>query len=79
MTTMRDVSNIAKFNGQNLPTWKLGCWILFQQHNLVKLVIGEETLPVETKNADGIVTNAAAIATWHEKDTSFSQLFHCNN
>jgi hypothetical protein len=47
MTTMRDVSNIAKFNGQNLPTWKLGCWILFQQQNLVKLVIGEETLPVE--------------------------------
>ena len=47
MTTMRDVNNIAKFNGQNLPTWKLGCWILFQQHDLVKLVIGEETLPVE--------------------------------
>ena len=42
MTTTRDVSNIAKFNGQNLPTWKLGCWILFQQHDLVKLVTGEE-------------------------------------
>ncbi|XP_032780122.2 uncharacterized protein LOC116918511 [Daphnia magna] len=68
MTTMRNVSNIAKFNGQNLLTWKLGCWILFQQHDLVKLVTGEEILPVETKNAEGVVTNTAARATWLEKD-----------
>lgn len=68
MTTMRDVSNIAKFIGQNLPTLKLGCWILFQQHNLVKLVIGEDPLPVETRNAEGVVTNAAARDTWLEKD-----------
>ena len=51
MTTTRDVSNIAKFNGQNLPTWKLGCWILFQQHGLVKIVTGEEKLPVEVPYA----------------------------
>jgi hypothetical protein len=44
---MRDVSNIAKFNGKNLPTWKSGSWVLFQQHDLVKLVAGEDTPSVE--------------------------------
>lgn len=47
MNSMRDVNHIAKFNGQNFPLWKLGFWILLQQHELVKIVTGEETIPVE--------------------------------
>ena len=44
---MRDVGHIAKFNGQNFSLWKFGCWLLLEQHNLVKVVNGEEPIPVE--------------------------------
>ena len=47
MNSMRDVNHIAKFNGQNFPLWKLGFWILLQQHDLVKVVTGEERVPTE--------------------------------
>jgi len=47
MNSMRDVNHIAKFNGQNFPLWKLGFWILLQQHELVNVVTGEEAIPVE--------------------------------
>ena len=48
MTTMtRDVSHIAKFNGQNFALWKFGCWLLLEQHNLVKSVTGEDEMPAE--------------------------------
>ncbi|EFX68992.1 hypothetical protein DAPPUDRAFT_329562 [Daphnia pulex] len=69
MNSMRDVNHIAKFNGQNFPLWKLGFWILLQQHELVKVVTGEEQVPTEIRNEAQVVTNAAAIASWHTKDT----------
>jgi hypothetical protein len=47
MSTTRDVSHIVKFNGQNFPLWKFGFWILLEQHDLVKVVNGEETKPAE--------------------------------
>jgi hypothetical protein len=47
MNTTRDVGHIVKFNGQNFPLWKFGFWILLEQHELVKIVNGEETLPAE--------------------------------
>ncbi|XP_059352859.1 uncharacterized protein LOC132088296 [Daphnia carinata] len=68
MNSMRDVNHIAKFNGQNFPLWKLGFWILLQQHELVKIVTGDETIPVENV-VEGSITNAEAIAAWHTKDT----------
>ncbi|EFX64403.1 hypothetical protein DAPPUDRAFT_334238, partial [Daphnia pulex] len=58
MSTLREVSHIAKFNGQNFPLWKFGCWLLLEQHQLVKIVNGQERLPAETLNADRVVTNA---------------------
>jgi hypothetical protein len=58
---------IVKFNGQNFPIWKFGFWILLEQHDLVKIVNGEEPLPAEVL-AKRVVTNRAAIAAWHVKD-----------
>ncbi|EFX63412.1 hypothetical protein DAPPUDRAFT_335496 [Daphnia pulex] len=68
MSTLREVSHIAKFNGQNFPLWKFGCWLLLEQHQLVKIVNGQERLPVETLNADRVVTNAEVRARWQERD-----------
>ncbi|EFX60424.1 hypothetical protein DAPPUDRAFT_335029, partial [Daphnia pulex] len=63
--TTRDVGHIVKFNGQNFPLWKFGFWILLEQHDLVKIVNGEQALPAEALNAEGVVTNRAAITAWH--------------
>ena len=43
----REVSHVVKFNGINFPIWKFGCWLKLEQHNLVKIVTGEETKPVK--------------------------------
>ena len=63
----RDVSHIAKFNGQNFALWKFGCWLLLEQHNLVKVVTGEDKMPAEII-VDGVITNAAMISEWQAKD-----------
>lgn len=62
-----DVSHIAKFEGQNFSLLKFGCWLLLEQHNLIKVVTGEETIPPETI-VDSVVTNAKAIEDWRTKD-----------
>ena len=49
MSTLREVSHIAKFNGQNFPLWKFGCWLLLEQHQLVKIVNGQERFPAEVR------------------------------
>ena len=48
-STLRDVSHIAKFNGQNFPIWKFGCWLLLEQHGLVPIVEGQERIPVQVE------------------------------
>ncbi|EFX69717.1 hypothetical protein DAPPUDRAFT_328780 [Daphnia pulex] len=62
--TTRDVGHIVKFNGQIFPLWKFGFWILLEQHDLVKIVNGEEALPAEAL-VEQVVTNRASIAAWH--------------
>lgn len=62
-STLREVSHIAKFDGTNFPLWKLGLWVLLEQHNLIELVTGTSKIPSETRAADNNqVTNAPAIA-----------------
>lgn len=41
------ISHIAKYDGQNFSLWKLGLWVLLEEHNLIQIVTGEETLPDE--------------------------------
>lgn len=46
-TTSREASHIAKYDGLNYSLWKLGLWVLLEEHNLIQIVTGEETLPEE--------------------------------
>ena len=47
MSKLKDAAHIAKFDGSNFSLWKFGCWLLLEQHDLVKVVEGQELLPVE--------------------------------
>ena len=67
--TSKDVSHIVKFDGGNFPFWKFQVWLVLEQHDLVDLVIGEETIPIEAIS-DGEVTNKTEIAAWRKKDNS---------
>ena len=89
-TTLREVSHIAKFDGTNFPVWKLGLWVLLEQHSLIDIVTGVSGLPPEVNRLmlidinkvpphiklqvkgtgilANVVTNAAAVAEWKQKD-----------
>jgi hypothetical protein len=45
--TSSQTSHIAKYDGQNYSLWKLGLWVLLEEHNLIDIVTGEDTLPDE--------------------------------
>ena len=45
MNYHKDVAHIAKFDGQNYSLWKLGLWVLLEQHDLINVVTGEDTIP----------------------------------
>jgi predicted DCC family thiol-disulfide oxidoreductase YuxK len=49
-STLREVSHIAKFDGTNFPLWKLGLWVLLEQHNLIEIVTGTSKIPDEVKH-----------------------------
>lgn len=44
-STLREVSHIAKYDGQNFSLWKLGLWVLLEQHDLIRVVTGDEVIP----------------------------------
>ena len=46
-STLREVSHIAKCNGNNFTLWKFGTWLLLEHYNLVGIVDGQEPYPVE--------------------------------
>jgi hypothetical protein len=50
MSNSKDVTHIAKFDGQNYSLWKLGLWVLLEQHDLIKLVTGDEAIPATVKH-----------------------------
>ena len=72
----RDTSHIEKFNGANFPQWKYDIFLLLEQHSLLDIVEGSETMPPEEKNGEGVVTNSNLIATWKQKDGPEPNLFH---
>jgi hypothetical protein len=45
----KDINHIVKFDGRNFPLWKLGCWLMLEQHNLIPVVDGSETIPNEVR------------------------------
>nr|CAH0110709.1 unnamed protein product [Daphnia galeata] len=74
--SFRDVGHIVKFNGDNHLDWKYEFLGMMEQLGLKNLiepaVAGGQvlTLPIEEREADGPITNQAAIDSWHQKDVS---------
>lgn len=68
MNTSKDVSHIAKFDGQNYSLWKLGLWVLLEQHGLIDIVTGDNTIPEMMENAERDAQPAiiAEIQDWKE-------------
>ena len=56
-STLREVSHIAKFDGANFPIWKLGLWVLLEQHNLIEIVTGELKIPDEVNQHAQCITS----------------------
>lgn len=48
-STLKEVSHIAKYDGKNFSLWKLGLWVLLEQHELIKIVTGDEKIPEEVR------------------------------
>ena len=70
MNTSKDVSHIAKFDGQNYSLWKLGLWVLLEQHNLIDIVTGDYPIPQmkEDAESDAQLAIIAEIQDWKERD-----------
>lgn len=66
----RDVSHISKFNGSNFPFWKFKISLVLKQHDLMEIVLGTQVKP--SPLAVFVVSNAAEIKTWCQKDNSAS-------
>ncbi|XP_046462670.1 uncharacterized protein LOC124208838 [Daphnia pulex] len=67
-SSFREVSHIAKFNGNNFSLWKFGCWLLLEQHNLVGIVNGDELYPAENINPEGEIVNEQQMEDWIRRD-----------
>ncbi|KZR98137.1 Uncharacterized protein APZ42_006578 [Daphnia magna] len=52
MNTSKYVSHVAKFDGQNYSLWKLGLWVLLEQHDLIDIVTGGYTIPGIMEDAE---------------------------
>ncbi|KAI9554976.1 hypothetical protein GHT06_020265 [Daphnia sinensis] len=66
MSSSKETAHIAPYDGINFSLWKLGLWVLLEQHDLIGIVQGEELLP-EMDVAGGL-GNADAIASWKQRD-----------
>ncbi|KAK4030698.1 hypothetical protein OUZ56_024038 [Daphnia magna] len=66
-STSKDVSHIIKFYGTNFSSWKFGIWRFLEKFKLTSVVDGTESFPAQTLQ-EGIVTNAALIEAWQQKD-----------
>ncbi|KZS04595.1 Uncharacterized protein APZ42_032417 [Daphnia magna] len=63
----KDVSNVLKFDGNNFPFWKFQIFLAFEQHNLLKIFIGDETKPavINAVDAQGVShSNEEEIKSW---------------
>lgn len=59
MSSSKETAHIASYDGINFSLWKLGLWVLLEQHDLIGIVQGEELLPdvvYKSKNSLSIDT-----------------------
>jgi hypothetical protein len=49
MTTipLKDVGHLTKFDGSNFTRWQQGLFLTLEQHDLLNIVNGTETKPIE--------------------------------
>ena len=47
-SAQRDVSHIAKYDEANFSLWKLGLFVLLEQHDLIDVTTGVDILPVQS-------------------------------
>ncbi|EFX62946.1 hypothetical protein DAPPUDRAFT_336172, partial [Daphnia pulex] len=66
MSSSKETAHIAPYDGINFSLWKLGLWVLLEQHDLIGIVQGEELQP--DMNAAGGLANADAVASWKPRD-----------
>ena len=65
--TSRDVGHVVKFDGTNFPLWKFQICLTLTQHDFID---GSSKPPLPTVNADGDITNEAAVKNWKLQDNT---------
>lgn len=45
MSHSKETAHIATYDGITFSLWKLGLWVLLEQHGLIDIVQGEELSP----------------------------------
>ena len=66
-SAQNEFANVAEYDGQNFSLWKLGLWVLLEQHGLIEVVTGEEPIPPRVTEGETLV-NGEAIQNWKDKD-----------
>jgi hypothetical protein len=56
MSSSKETAHIAPYDGINFSLWKLGLWVLLEQHELIGLVQGEELQPDMVYNLKNSLT-----------------------
>ena len=70
----KDVGHVGKFDGTNFPFWKFQVSLVFEQYELLPVVLGEEVRPSpgRTTDANGVVSNnEAEIKSWCQRDNAY--------
>jgi hypothetical protein len=64
---------VVKFDGTNFPFWKFQIFLAFEQHDLLKIVTGDDTKPtlVTAVDAQGVAhSNEGEIRSWCNRDNA---------
>ncbi|EFX63218.1 hypothetical protein DAPPUDRAFT_268851 [Daphnia pulex] len=70
-SNQHEASNIAEYDGHNFSLWKLGLFVLLEEHGLIDVVTGDELIPEEEFENDDEgedPTNLGEIQEWKRKD-----------
>jgi hypothetical protein len=70
-SNQHEASNIAEYDGHNFSFWKLGLFVLLEEHGLIDVVTGDELIPekeFEDNDEEEDPTNLGEIQEWKRKD-----------
>lgn len=54
-STLKDISHLVKFDGNNFHEWKFGCRLLLETHGLLDVIDGVEKIPSEVSHMSGSI------------------------